>query len=274
MEIELNGKIIRTEEKSLKKFVQKVGDGAQVVIYNGFQVDMRQEREIKDGDIITLIKKGVMPDKDELEAMICARFTPGLYRKFKNAKVAVAGLGGLGSNIAAMLARSAVGKLLLVDFDTVEPSNLNRQNYYIKHLGMKKCDAMKEIIKEIDPFIEVECKCVRLGYENCAEVLKGYKYICEAFDGAESKAMITEVVCGNMSGNFDGSVLVAASGMAGIEDANEIKTVKRMKNLYVCGDMVNGAQVGRGLMAPRVAICAGHQANMILRLIAEEKEDE
>ena len=131
---------------------------------------------------------------------------------------------------------------------------------------MKKCDAMKEIISEINPFINVECRCVKLGYENCEEILKGYKYICEAFDGAESKAMITEVVCGKMKG----SILVAASGMAGIDDANEIKTVKRMKNLYICGDMVRGAEIGRGLIAPRVAICAGHQANMILRSIAEE----
>ncbi|MBR1736968.1 MAG: sulfur carrier protein ThiS adenylyltransferase ThiF [Firmicutes bacterium] len=270
MEIELNGKRTVTEEKSLKKFVGSAGGSAEVVIYNGFQTDMNDDTEIKDGDCITLIKKGVMPNKDELEAMMAARFTPGLYRKFKRAKVAIAGLGGLGSNIAVMLARSAIGKLLLVDFDTVEPSNLNRQNYYIKHLGMKKCDAMKDIIKEINPFIDVECRCVRLGYDNCGEILKGYKYICEAFDGAESKAMITEVVCGSMKG----SILVAASGMAGIDDANEIKTIKRMKDLYVCGDMVNGAEIGRGLMAPRVAVCAGHQANMILRLIAEEKENE
>ena len=67
-----------------------------------------------------------------------ARHTPNVHKKVKQGKVAIAGLGGLGSNIAVMLARIGVGQLLLVDFDIVEPSNLNRQSYYISHLGIAK----------------------------------------------------------------------------------------------------------------------------------------
>lgn len=62
--------------------------------------------------------------------------------KLKKARVTVLGLGGLGSNVACMLARSGVGSLHLVDFDTVEVGNLNRQQYDIRHIGMKKCEEI------------------------------------------------------------------------------------------------------------------------------------
>lgn len=65
-----------------------------------------------------------------------------MKEKFSNARVAVAGLGGLGSNIAVMLARSGIGHLLLVDFDTVDVTNLNRQMYMIPHLGRPKAEAL------------------------------------------------------------------------------------------------------------------------------------
>ena len=58
--------------------------------------------------------------------MMAARHTPFVHERVKSAKVGIAGLGGLGSNIAVMLARTGIGELVLADFDLVEPSNLNR----------------------------------------------------------------------------------------------------------------------------------------------------
>ncbi len=83
--------------------------------------------------------------KDELDHAFDARFPKEMQVKLRNAKVAIAGLGGLGSNIAVMLARSGIGKLLLVDFDVVDVTNLNRQMYFIPQLGKPKAEALPEI---------------------------------------------------------------------------------------------------------------------------------
>ena len=134
--------------------------------------------------------KGVMPAAEELENMMMARHTPTVHQKLKQGRVAIAGLGGLGSNIAVMLARIGVGQMLLVDFDIVEPSNLNRQSYYIRHLGMPKTQALKEQLAEINPFIQVETQTIRVEAENVASLFDGYSILCEAFDKPEVKAML------------------------------------------------------------------------------------
>ncbi|MCL2036597.1 MAG: sulfur carrier protein ThiS adenylyltransferase ThiF [Oscillospiraceae bacterium] len=198
---------------------------------------------------------------------ITARNVPEATTVLKSAKVAIAGLGGLGSNIAVMLARIGVGKLFLVDFDKVEPSNLNRQHYNTKHLGMYKTEALKNQIGLINPFIETEILTIKVEEENAAEIFADYRIVCEAFDNPQYKSILVNALLQN--GN---TKIVAASGMAGFDSANRIKTECRFENLYVCGDYVPAAEGGIGLMAPRVAICAGHQANMVVRLIMNIKK--
>lgn len=263
MRIFINGKKFDIDEFKLHTIKNKYFPEADIVIYNGFETV--ENVTLVENDILHFIKKGVLPSEDELESLISARHTPYVHNKVKKAKVAVAGLGGLGSNIAIMLARTGIGKLLLVDFDIVEPSNLNRQCYYIGHLGMKKTEAMVEQIKNINPFIELETKCVRVEQNNIVEIFKDYKIVCEAFDKPEYKAMLVNQIMHH----FPDTKVVASSGMAGYYRSNKIQTTHPFKNLFVCGDNENEAKAGQGLMAPRVNICAGHQANAILRLILE-----
>jgi len=208
------------------------------------------------------ILKGVRPTRDEYESLMAARHTPEVHEKLKEGKVAVAGLGGLGSNISVMLARIGVGKLLLVDFDVVEPSNLNRQHYDLTHLGMLKTDALKSQIDKINPFIETEICTLKVSEENLMTIFNDYPIVCEAFDNPQYKAMLVNALL-----EQGGKKIVAASGMAGFDSANNIKTKQRFKNLYVCGDFKTPVQEGTGLMAPRVEACAAHQANMVLRLL-------
>lgn len=261
MNILINGNQINTDIRSVYELKEIYGKDCDVTIFNGFQTP--ENHSLNDGDSVFFIKKGIMPSENELEAMMAARHTPDVHKKVKNASVAVAGLGGLGSNIAVMLARTGVGRLLLVDFDIVEPSNLNRQSYYISHLGMLKTDAVKSQIEQINPFIHVETICVKVTEDNVKELFSDYDIICEAFDNPVSKAVI---VNGIME-NFPDKKIVSGSGMAGFESSNLIKTKNPFKNFYVCGDGVSEAKIGNGLMSPRVSVCAGHQANMILRLI-------
>jgi len=261
MEITLNGRKTETECRTAYELRDNAGDNADVVILNGFQI--AEDCAISENDSLTIISKGSMPEQEELESMMMARHTPEVHRKVKHGSVAVAGLGGLGSNIAVMLARTGVGRLLLVDFDIVEPSNLNRQSYWIRHLGMSKTDALRMQIEEINPFISVETRNARVTEENVEEIFSGYDIVCEAFDRPEAKSALVNTALEILPG----AKVVAASGMAGYGSSNAIRTVKSMSRMYVCGDFESEARPGSGLMSPRVQICAGHQANMILRLL-------
>lgn len=261
MKIILNGEAITTAHTTLYELKSTYPKKADIVILNGFQTST--DLPLSDGDTVFFIEKGILPSKTELEHLLCARHTPMVHEKVKTASVAIAGLGGLGSNIAVMLARTGVGKLLLVDFDTVEPSNLNRQSYYISHLGMTKTEAMAQQIQQINPYITVETKPVRVTAENAAELFRDYSIICEAFDDPSAKAELINTILAT----FPEKKLVAASGMAGYGSANAIQTTRIFRNLYLCGDGETESRPGCGLMAPRATLCAAHQANMILRLL-------
>lgn len=262
IEIQLNGKVIITKATTLFELCNS--EENQVVILNGFQTS--ENKPLKSGDSVFVIKKGVMPNKEKLEAMLMARHTPKIHNKVRLARVAVLGLGGLGSSIAIMLARTGIGTLHLIDFDIVEPSNLNRQQYKIKHLGMLKTEALFQEISEINPYINIITDNVELTEDNLLHYIKDDDIICEAFDNPECKAMAVNTVLENCSDKF----IIASSGMAGLESSNTITTKKLTSKFYLCGDGVTQAEEGCGLMAPRVSVCAGHMANMVLRIITEE----
>lgn len=239
---------------------------ADILILNGFPV--KQDYTLKDGDKLTLIRRGEIPKKEELEALMVSRHTPNVHEKLKKAKVAISGLGGLGSTVALALGRIGVGYLKIIDFDVVEPSNLNRQQYFIKHIGMKKCDALKDILFEINPFIEIHSIDICVNKNNIRDLFKDMDIVIEAFDGAENKAMIVrEVLLQTRKPK-----IISASGMAGYYSNNLIMSKKVNSRLYMCGDFKNEAKVNEGLMAPRVGIAACHEANMALRLILGEEE--
>ena len=205
---------------------------------------------------------------DLKEEDLLKRNVKGISEKLKKAKVCILGLGGLGSNVAVLLARSGIGYLKLVDFDIVEASNLNRQQYRISHIGMKKTEAIKTIIKEINPFVEVKTLDIKVDRENILSVVGDVEIIVEAFDRAETKAMAIEELL--INGN---KMLVSASGMAGLGSANEIITRKIRDNFYLVGDNYSDYEDYSGIMSTRVMLCAAHQANVVLRLIVGEENE-
>lgn len=209
-----------------------------------------------------------MLTKEQFEQELVRRQTPKVREKLRKGAAAVAGLGGLGSNIALMLARTGIRKLLLADFDTVDPSNLNRQAYTISQIGMKKTEAMTELISQVNPWIELDVFDGRVTESNVEELFEPYPVICEAFDTPESKAVLVNGVLSRLPG----SAVISGNGMAGTYSSNLIRTDKRMDRLYICGDGVHGISGTESLTAARVSICAGHEANMAIRLILGEKE--
>jgi sulfur carrier protein ThiS adenylyltransferase len=238
---------------------------ADVIIYNGFPLD--SDHPLQQGDEIVFIQKGETLSSEEFECLLMARHTPGVHQKVKRSVVGIAGLGGLGSNIAIALARVGVGTLILVDFDVVEPSNLNRQQYYIHQIGMAKVEALQENISKINPSVKILPYREKLDRDNVERIFKEADVVVEAFDRAEEKAMLINTVSDKMPDKY----LVAASGVAGYGDNNEIKTVRFSTKIFIAGDQKTAAQPGVGLMAPRVGIVAHHQANTVLRILLGEE---
>ena len=210
----------------------------------------------------------MMPSKDEWIKALNDRHGEDLQNKISSTTVGICGLGGLGSNIAIALARAGVGKLILIDFDKVDITNLHRQQYKASQVGMYKTEALRDNLAEINPYLESEIQTVCVTEKNAKELLKDCDIICEAFDNAECKAMLTNLVLEEMPEKY----IVAASGMAGMGSANSIHTRKVTKRFYLCGDEISDASDGIGLVSSRVMLCAAHQAHMVLRLIANEFE--
>jgi len=240
---------------------RKYKPDADIVIFNGFPV--AEDRVLENGDAVVLIRRGEIPPQEDLEALMMARHGPAEHAAVKRARVGIAGCGGLGSSVAIALARVGVGRLVLADFDVVEPSNLNRQQFFIDQIGQAKVDALASNIARINPFVAVERFPVRLTAANTVDVFRGCDAIAECFDAAEAKAELVTTV----RTLLPDTPIVAASGIAGYGTARTIQSRRVLGKAFVVGDGESAAQPGRGLWAPRVLVAAGHQANIILRLL-------
>ena len=208
----------------------------------------------------------MLPTKDEWIKALTERHGKELQQAFSSATVAICGLGGLGSNIAIALARAGLGKLILIDFDRVDITNLHRQQYKASQIGLYKTEALAENLKEIAPYISLELHTGRITEENAKAILSDADILCEAFDSAEAKAMLTDIVLSELPDKY----YVAASGMAGMGTVNSIKTRRITSKFYLCGDETSEVSDGIGLVAPRVALCAAHQALTVLRILAKQ----
>jgi sulfur carrier protein ThiS adenylyltransferase len=192
--------------------------------------------------------------------------TPCPFFELKNAVVGIAGLGGLGSNVAVALTRLQVGKLILADFDVIDESNLNRQNYFHDQIGRHKVDASLENLRRINPHADLVGHKVRLTPENIPEIFKDAHIIAECFDRADQKRMIVETALSKMKH----VVVVTVSGLAGYGRSNDIRTTRLSKRLVMVGDGVSGTGPGVPLTAGRVGVAAYHQANAITEVLLNE----
>ena len=237
---------------------------ADLLIHNGHPA--QDDRPLSPGDRVVLIRRGEVPSPEELEGLLAARHTPGVHERLRRAVVGIAGAGGLGSTVAVALARSGIGRLVVADYDVVEPSNLNRQQYFVDQIGLPKVEALRENLLRINPYVQVSAFCGRLTPENVPTLFAAVDVLVEAFDAADQKAMLVE----SFLSSRPGVPLVAASGMAGCGPANTVTTRRIGRSLYLVGDGETAARPGEGLMAPRVGVAAHHQANAVLQLLLGE----
>jgi len=184
-----------------------------------------------------------------------------LRARLHASSVAVVGCGGLGSNVAAMLLRSGVRNLTLIDFDVVDASNLNRQLFFADQIGRLKTEALAETLLRIDPDAHLTLHSLRVTAENLVDLVRDVDVVVEAVDRADTKAMVVNTC---MEALPD-TPLVTASGLAGYGSANSIATERPCDNLYLVGDLESDVNAGHPLFASRVMVASAHEAHAAIR---------
>jgi len=236
-----------------------------LILVNGCPVCV--DHTLHEGDEVWFLNKGEVTG-EELKKLLYLRHTPGVQQKISGSVVGIMGLGGLGTVVAGALARVGVGTLILADFDTVDPTNLNRQHYFIDQIGMTKVSATAENLRRMNPYLQLVLHQQKLDEQNIPELFNNVDVLVECFDDPVMKATgfrLALTVMKNMG-------YVGASGMAGFGDSNLIVTRHHSRQIYLVGDEVSEVKPGQGLMAPRVGIAAHHQANQVLRILLGEDE--
>jgi len=201
-----------------------------------------------------------------MDFLLHARHTPGVHDRVRQASVGIMGLGGLGSAVAIALARIGVGRMLLVDFDLVEPTNLNRQHYFVDQIGMMKTRALQETIARINPHLLIQEVNARLAGKDIVSLFSDVDVLVECFDDPVMKAESLRAALTDLKGIG----YVGASGVAGYGDNNAIRTSRIADRVFLVGDGESAAAPGQGLMAPRVGIAAHQQANQVVRILLGE----
>ncbi|WP_271629171.1 sulfur carrier protein ThiS adenylyltransferase ThiF [Caldicellulosiruptor sp. DIB 104C] len=195
------------------------------------------------------------------DLMLKNYFDEKMLEKLSKVKILIIGCGGLGSNIAVMLVRSGVKNLTIVDFDKVDVSNLNRQNYFFYQTGQEKVSALKDILEKINPYITVKALNMKIDESNINDLILQHDIIVEAVDNEQTKMLIFKKAYDH------GKKVVLASGVAGFGDCENIK-IKRGKNFSVVGDFVTSIKEKKPL-APKVMAVAAMQADEVLRMVSE-----
>ena len=188
------------------------------------------------------------------------------FEKIRKVRVGIAGAGGLGSNCAFNLVRSGFSKFVIVDYDVVEGSNLNRQFFFNDQIGESKVKMLKENLERINPDVEVTVVEKKIEKDNIEQIFENCDVVVEAFDEASYKKMIVETYMNSEK------LLVAASGMGGFGNSDNIVTKKIRDNFYIVGDFVSEVNEDCPPLSPSVNITAAKQADVILTYILRKSK--
>lgn len=187
-------------------------------------------------------------------------------RALASVRIGIAGAGGLGSNCALFLARSGIRHLTLIDSDVVEPSNLNRQQYFPEDVGMPKVEALRRLLLRLDAQLDLTVYQACITAENAPGLFAGCDIVVEAFDVPEAKAMLCNALRSHVK------LLVCASGLAGV-GGPPMLTRRLGPNLLCVGDFTTSISKDTPPMAPRVSEAAALQADAVLHFLLEGKQN-
>ena len=186
---------------------------------------------------------------------------PGLTVLLNTSSVGITGAGGIGSNVAASLVRAGIGKLVIVDFDSVELTNLNRQFFFRDQIGYPKVEALKYNLELINPDAEIEIHTRLIDSENSCSFFADCDALVEAVDREETKIMLLESWLRGLPRKH----VFSCSGIAGFGMTDSIR-VDRRQYLTIVGDQESN--ISQGTLSARVAIVAAMMANEIIEYLA------
>jgi len=173
-------------------------------------------------------------------------------------KIGIAGIGGIGSNVARHLAQAGVKEIKIVDFDRVEASNLNRQFYFFSQIGEKKTDSLEKNLKGIFPGMGIETIDKKIAPGDVSTLFSDCDIVVEGFDDKTLKKMIIEALCKT------DTIVVSASGIAG--KLMDTVTIRKLGNCHIVGDLVSD-QKDFKIFPPKITMVAAIMANIILKHI-------
>jgi adenylyltransferase/sulfurtransferase len=219
-EIEFNARTVRdaliqltTTYPNIKRYLYADGERLRnfINIYLN-EEDIRyangEDTQLKDGDTLMIVPSvaggatTTQTFKVDLSSNELARYSRHLImpevglegqRKLKASSVLIVGAGGLGTPSAVYLAAAGVGRIGIVDFDTIEKSNLHRQILYSEQdLGKSKAEIAKERLLQVNPNIEIELYKVKLDSSNALDILKNYDLILDGTDNFPTRYLVND----------------------------------------------------------------------------------
>lgn len=179
--------------------------------------------------------------------------------------VGIAGLGGVGSNVARYLAQARVGSLLLVDYDRVEESNLNRQFYRRQQVGQLKTVSLADNLRQILPSMRIQTIDQKLDQDNLGAIFRDCPILVEGFDDKGMKKALVETYAGT------DKILICASGIAG----TELESVHRrtIGNCHIVGDLTSD-QAEHVLYPPKIALITALMADIVIEKLKELRHEQ
>jgi sulfur carrier protein ThiS adenylyltransferase len=180
-------------------------------------------------------------------------------KKIQSVNVGIGGAGGLGSNVAMMLVRTGFKQIEIIDHDVIEPSNLNRQQYFADEVGFPKVDVLQKRLLAINPDAQITIHRIKWAPQEAQKYFQGCDFIVEAFDQVDGKHTFVDTYHDKVK------FMVSGVGMAGLTQKKSM-TLRKIGNVYIAGDTQTCSHQGHPPMAPRVTQCAAMMAEVVLDL--------
>lgn len=178
--------------------------------------------------------------------------------KIQEFTIGIAGCGGIGSNTANNLVRLGFKNFILVDFDKIDYSNLNRQFYFYNQVGESKSIALKDNLLLINPNLNIQSINTKADTTNVKELFKDCNIVIEGFDTVVNKKMLIEEIHGFKP-------LISTLGLGNYWNVEQIQTKEVHKNFITIGDFISDTDKGDSPLAPGVTIVSGKVAAAVLK---------
>ncbi|MFY8034374.1 MAG: HesA/MoeB/ThiF family protein [Flexibacteraceae bacterium] len=187
-------------------------------------------------------------------------------QKLSKAKVLIVGAGGLGTPVATYLAAMGVGEIGILDFDTIQESNLHRQfQYSVSDISLSKVEVLSKKLRDQNPTIQINELNVKLNSDNIESIIRTYEIICDCTDNATTRILIDKY-CGRLSLPL---VYAAVKEWEGYVTVLHGKSKISLSNIFTTEELLGTAESCSlaGIVSPVCGIIGSIQATEVIKLI-------